>query len=119
MKLSTALATFVILLLAVFVGAAYSLVKTSDLLDQEATDLAEAGESARMAEELKSSLLLHNRDTILHSIDHTYASKESPFSEKQTILHLLKQAVERSNSTEEEKILSSVQTEINSYIESF
>ena len=119
MKLSTALATFVILLLAVFVGAAYSLVKTSDLLDQEATDLAEAGESARMAEELKSSLLLHNRDTILHSIDHTYASKESPFSEKQTILNLLQQAVQRSNSTDEEKILTSVQTEINNYIESF
>jgi hypothetical protein len=57
MKLSTALATFVILLLAVFVGAAYSLVKTSDLLDQEATDLAEAGESARMAEELKSAVI--------------------------------------------------------------
>ncbi len=116
MKLSSALATFVTLLLAAFLGSAYALVTTSDLLDQEATDLAESGESARLAEELKSSLLLLNRDTILHSIDKNYDANETSFSEKQSILTLLNRSIERSNSSEEEVILSNVKIEINNYL---
>jgi signal transduction histidine kinase len=116
MKLSSALIVFVLLLLSVFLGAAYSLVKTSDLLDLEATHLAEAGESARVAEELKSSLLLHNRDIILHSVDRNIDFNQTALTEKHSILQNLERAMQWSNSPDEEQILKNVKKEVESYL---
>jgi len=117
MKLSTALATFVVLLLTVFLASGYALVSTSDLLDREAKELADAGESARLAEALKSSLLIHNRDTILHSIEENHI-KRSPFSEKRVILGLLVESIQRSDSPEEGQILIEVKAAIETYLSS-
>ncbi len=44
------------------------IIKTSNLLEQEAHELAQAGDSVRIAKEIKSRLLLHNRNTFLQAL---------------------------------------------------
>jgi signal transduction histidine kinase len=117
MKLKTAVTIFVALLLGLFAALSVSLVRISDLLDRSGRDLAMAGESIRLAEELKSSLLTHNRDAFLYTLQHEPARMETRRTQRIEILNLLKSMRMITNDPNEVSVLGELTGEIAAYLE--
>lgn len=115
MKLKTALATSASILLLVFVTLAALLINTSDLLGVAARELAQAGESLRVAEELKSRLLVHNRDVFLYSLHQDQARLISRDSQRVKIQKMVQSLDQLIDNDEEHKIVAEVKKEIADY----
>lgn len=67
MRIRTASLLFGVLIFGLFAMLGFSLVRTTNLLEREAQDLAMAGESMNVAKRLKLELLIHNRNAFFHS----------------------------------------------------
>lgn len=117
MKLRTAVAIFVVLVLGLFVALSLSLVRISSLLDRSARDLAMAGEQIRMAEELKSGILIHNRNAFLHELYGEPESRAARRAQRLAIVRLLETMATLSNTREEDAIVTEVAREIEEYVE--
>lgn len=70
MKLKTASFTYSASLLILFGLFSVALLRTSRLLKTETRDLIGASNSVQMAKELKSQLLIHNRNAFLYHLKH-------------------------------------------------
>ena len=117
MTLKTTLTIFVVLISAIFTALSISLIQMSDLLDIDARKLATAGESIGVAEEMKSRLLTHNRDTFLYEIHHVAVRLISVRAHRVQVMSFLETVEQLVNSEEEEAILANVQKEIMAYYE--
>jgi two-component system sensor histidine kinase MtrB len=69
MKVKTATWLFAALIFGLFVLLGVSLIRVTTLLDQEANDLAMAGESISVAKQLRFFLLANNSNDFLHDPD--------------------------------------------------
>lgn len=117
MNLKTATVIFVVLALGLFTGLSALLVRTVDLLDLEARKLVMAGESIRVAEEVKSRLLVHNRNGFLFSLDKDPGRLESRRDQRMQVMSLLTTVDQLVDSIEEEAVLTDVRREIENYFE--
>lgn len=117
MTLKTTLTVFVILISAIFTALSISLVQMSDLLDLNARKLAAAGESIRIAEEMKSRLLTHNRDAFLYELHQDPDRLISRRAQREQIVRLLETVDQLVYSEEKAAILANVKREIMAYYE--
>ncbi|MEX1031772.1 MAG: ATP-binding protein [Cellvibrionaceae bacterium] len=115
MKLRTAVTIFVVLVLGLFAALSISLVRTSDLLERGARNVAIAGESIRIAEELKSRLLTHNRNAFLYSLSQDPGRLETRRAQRVEIANLLSVMTILVNDREEEVMVDELKGEINAY----
>lgn len=90
MKLRSAVLIFGIFLVGLFGAFSFVLIKTTDLLDFQSHELAKAGESIRIAQELKSRLLSHNRNSFLYQMTKAASRFESRQAQRDEIFILLK-----------------------------
>lgn len=117
MKLRTAVAIFVVLVLGLFVALSVSLVRITDLLDRSGRDLAMAGEKIRLAEELKSSLLTHNRNAFLYSLHREPSRMATRRAQRTEIVALLQTINLLSSNKAEEPVLAELSAEMEDYFE--
>lgn len=117
MTLKTALTIFVVLVSLIFAALSTSLIRMSDLLDLNARKLVTAGESIRLAEEVKSRLLIHNRNAFLYSLNNDPTRLESRRAQRFQVTSLLETVSQLVNSSEEEAVLADVKREISAYFE--
>jgi two-component system, OmpR family, sensor histidine kinase MtrB len=117
MKLRTALAILASLILAVFMMMAAKLNGTANLLDHTARDLARAGDSLRVAEQLKSLLLIHNRDAFLFTLHNDQARLDRRTAEHAEILSRLQIIDKPVDDPHESAIVSDVIQKIQAYFD--
>jgi two-component system, OmpR family, sensor histidine kinase MtrB len=116
MKVNTAALLFSTVIFSLFLLLGISLIRTTNLLDREAKALAAAGEDTRMAEELKSRLLILNRNAFLHSLGRDRTRLEDSAALRTQISALLA-GMEQLITNDEESIFMDLRTEISSYLE--
>ena len=117
MKLKTAILIFATLILIVFALLSALLIRTTNLLEQEATDLEMAGESISLAKELESRLLTHNRNAFLYSIDpdaDKLTNRRAQRVELERLLEVLERLISNGH---EASILEDVEYAITTYLE--
>lgn len=68
MKIKVAFAILTTIILGLFAVLSISVIEVTDILNRESKDLMKAGESIRVAQELKSHLLTHNRNSFFNAI---------------------------------------------------
>lgn len=117
MRIRTLLACFVILVLGLFVVFSVYLIRVSDLLDRSARDLAMAGDSIRVAEELKSALLTHNRNAFLYSLLREPGRMESRRAQRAQILQMLDTVKVLSAGAHEKAVLDDLTVSIQAYLD--
>lgn len=89
MNLKVATVVFVVFVLGVFLALSISLTRSADLLDQEARRLMTASENIRLAEEMKTRLLIHNRNAFLYSLNRDPKLLERRRAERVQVTSLL------------------------------
>lgn len=117
MKLKTAVLIFATLILLVFALLSTLLIRTTNLLEQEARDLEMAGESISLAKELESRLLTHNRNAFLYSIDPDADKLTSSRAQRVEMEKLLEMLERLTGNRQEESILKEVEYTITTYLE--
>lgn len=115
MKLRTALGAFVALLFVLFAALSLSLLRTTDLLGRSAREIALAGESIRQGEELKSRLLLHNRNAFLYALGGDPAHLQTRRSQRAEIDEILSELQRLAIDAGETRVLSTLAEELNEY----
>jgi hypothetical protein len=93
-----------------------SLIKMTTLLDSEAKALAMAGESIGVVRQLKSYLLIHNRNAFLYSLHQDPNRLANSIILRQEISDLLATMERLVNNEEEDLALSGLENEITSYL---
>jgi signal transduction histidine kinase len=117
MKVKTATLLFTALIFGLLALLGFSLIKITTWSDQGADDLTMAAETVRVAKELKSTLLTHNRNTFLHSLYQDPRRLENN-RELQTRITMLIATLELITDSEEENlILAGLKTQTGSYLE--
>jgi two-component system, OmpR family, sensor histidine kinase MtrB len=89
MRIRTASLLFGVLIFGLFAMLGFSLVRTTNLLESEARDLAMAGESISAARRLKLELLIHNRNAFFHSVRKNQARPETAGDLRREITDIL------------------------------
>ncbi|HEX5056873.1 MAG TPA: ATP-binding protein [Gammaproteobacteria bacterium] len=117
MKVRNAAFLFATLIFGLFVSMGISLIHMTNLLDREAKNIAAAGQSIDLAQELKSYLLIHNRNIIFYSPDADTDIVASSRAEQTEIPHLLTALKKLANSPEEKEALDELEIEISSYFQ--
>lgn len=117
MRLKTGLAIFVVLVSSIFAALSVSLIRISDLLDVDARKLVAAGESIRLAEDVKSRLLVHNRNSFLYALQNDPVRLEGRRAQRAQVTGLLITIDQLVNSPEEEAVLADVNRKISTYFE--
>ncbi|HEX7028001.1 MAG TPA: HAMP domain-containing sensor histidine kinase, partial [Gammaproteobacteria bacterium] len=74
-------------------------------------------ESIRLAEEVKSRLLIHNRNAFLYALNNDPYRLETRRTQRAQVTSLLETIGQLANSREEEAVLDNVETEISTYFE--
>lgn len=103
------------LVLLVYGVMTFLLMRTSDLLDREANELAAAGESIYLAEDLKSRLLIHNRNSFLYTLTRDPLRLESRRGQRTELRNLVQRLTPLVNNRYEEIILEDVERGITEY----
>ena len=106
---------FTALVLLVYGVMTFLLMRTSDLLDREANELAAAGESIYLAEDLKSRLLVHNRNSFLYTLTRDPRRLESRRGQRTELRNLLQRLMPLVYNMYEEIILEDVERSITEY----
>lgn len=114
MRIKTAVTLFCFIILAIFSVLAVSLIRTTDLLDYEASELAKAGESISVAKLIKVRLLLHNRNVFLHQLKKETLVEASQVQFQEINKHLMSMDL-LLNNKEEAEVLSEVKDELSQY----
>ena len=117
MSLRTAVVVVGALLLALFGVLSLWLDRTTDLLELEARELAQAHESVGAAEDLKIRLLVHNRSSFLNQLGFDKSRQHDGQVERDEIHRYLASARQYLNSPEEAALLEEATREIDSYLE--
>lgn len=115
MKIKTALTIFTALTLAVFAAMAILLIRTSDLLALEATSLARAGESIQVSKEIKSHLLVYNRNVFLYALHKDPARLEISKAHQTALAKLLESSNQLVDNESESVMLAEVKEKIADY----
>ncbi len=115
MQTKTATAISLFLVLGLFAVWAVSLMRITYLLDHEAQALTQAGESIRVAQELKSGLLVHNRNAFLYSLTRDPIRFEDRQSQLQEMDDLLKAMARLAGTEEEAAVLVDLNDKITTY----
>lgn len=116
MKLTTALTIFGVTFVGLIAALSFALWKTSNLLDFEAHEIAKAGESIRVAQELKVQLLNHNRNSFLYQLNNAgshFGNRQTLRGEFAEFINLSEQYM---NSTDDKAILMEVKHDIAAYL---
>ncbi|MGE0525487.1 MAG: hypothetical protein AB7P49_00380, partial [Bdellovibrionales bacterium] len=116
MRLKTAVTGFSGILLAFFAGLCTELIRTTHLLDKEAESLAGASASIQVTNELKTYLLVHNRNAFLHSIDQDSGHETRQQTEVGDLSRLLTEAGRHVNTPEEAEVWNVLKTAIANYL---
>lgn len=117
MKVRTATLLFAAVIFGLFVLLGVSLTKMTSLLDREAKDIATAGTSISAAQELKSYLLIHNRNAFLYSLNGNPGRLESNLVLRREITRLLARMRRLVTQPGEQAVFAELETEIASYLE--
>jgi methyl-accepting chemotaxis protein len=104
-------------ILIAFAILALTLIDTSERLEGQATKIGMSGYGARLATELKTQVLLHNRRSFLYSMKKTQALEQNVEIGRQRIWHLLEEAAHFLGSKEEEVLFSEVKMGVAAYLE--
>lgn len=104
------------ILFALFGYLSFALIDVADLLDREATDLAKAGESIRVGNEIKSILLLHNRNDFLYQLHQDPSRLETKTVQLEEISTLLEAADQLVNNQEEADLLTKIRNDVRLYL---
>mgnify|MGYP000661909467 CR=1 FL=1 len=115
MKIKTALTIFTTLTLVVFGAIAVLLMRTSGLLALEASSLARAGESIRLSKEIKSHLLIYNRNVFLYALHKDPARLEISKVHQTALANLLETSDNLIDNKEESAMLTQVKEKIADY----
>ncbi|PIU01068.1 MAG: hypothetical protein COT74_00765 [Bdellovibrionales bacterium CG10_big_fil_rev_8_21_14_0_10_45_34] len=115
MKIKTALTVFTALILAVFAGMAILLISTSDLLVLEAANLARAGESIRVSKEIKSHLLIYNRNVFLYALHKDPSRLEISKVHQTALVNLMVSSDQLVDNEKESVMLKEVKEKIADY----
>lgn len=115
MKLKSLLTFFFLFILVFFLILLFSVTKLTNLLEQEAHAISNAGEGVRIGEELKSTLLRHNRNFFLHAIHLDAWRLIRTKSQEKKIEELLQLASAFTSDKQEKEVLLEIDQEINSY----
>lgn len=115
MKLKSLLTIFFLFSLTFFLLVLISITKLTDLLENEASEISLAGESVRMGEELKSTLLRHNRNSFLYSIHRDQWRKVRKDGQEEKINELLEQASHYISNDKELEVLEEIKKEVQNY----
>lgn len=116
MTLRTFALIFVIAVLGLFAALSYSLIRTSDYLDESAHQLSLAAESIHSAQALKSRMLTHNRNAFLYALTRDPERQENSRAQRLQIEQLMDSLQSFSNSTEEDTLLMSMESEVTAYL---
>lgn len=117
MKLRTAVGVFIAISLVLFIAMALSLLRVADMLDLSARDVAHAGETIRIGEELKSSLLTHNRDAFLYSLRGEPWRLSSRQEQRAEIVNLVANLRLLTTTPEDEQLLATLERQLEVYFE--
>lgn len=117
MSLKTALFTINGIILSLFIILSASYIYTTDLLDTEAQQLVDAGESISLAKNLKSKLLTHNRYSFLYSLHKSPKRLEGRQQQRFEINKHLIELRRLVNSEDETTLLKQVKNDIYTYFE--
>jgi two-component system, OmpR family, sensor histidine kinase MtrB len=118
MKVKTAASLFAAIIFGLFLLLGISLIRITNLLEHEAKDLAMAGESIQVATELRSYLLIHNRNTFLYSSGQE-SNRLSTDSNtlRMDITDFMTRMEQLFNNEEEKPVLAMLEKEIAAYLE--
>ncbi|MCW8193328.1 HAMP domain-containing histidine kinase [Proteobacteria bacterium 005FR1] len=117
MKLRTAVGIFIAISFALFLALAASLFRVSELLDRSARDVALAGEGIRIGEELKSTLLTHNRNAFLYSLRGEPWRVDTRREQRREIINILANLRLVTASPEEERIVTELRDQVQIYFD--
>lgn len=118
MTLKTAAALGSIVILALFAALSVALARTADVLDRNGSDLALAGESIRLAEELKADLLTHNRNAFLYSLHRDPSRLEGRTVQRERILGLVAAVQDLTkNDLRGEQVLVQLERSVRTYLD--
>lgn len=117
MRLKTAVGIFIGISVALFIALAVSLLRTADLLDRSAMEVALAGESIRLVEELKSKLLTHNRNSFLYSLQGEPWRRDSRRAQRLEINRTLANLQRITADAEEDRVLAVLVEELETYFQ--
>jgi two-component system sensor histidine kinase MtrB len=121
MNVKNAALLFASLIFGLFVLMGVSLMHMTNLLDGGAKSIAVSGESIRVAQELKSFLLIHNRNTLFHSLNRNPDDPVINQDQRAKIPNLLAEMEQLVNSEtidneEERSALAELDQEIKAYL---
>lgn len=115
MKIKTALSIFIVLTLIVFGAISFLLTRTSNLLEVEAKSLARAAESIHVSKEIKSHLLIYNRNVFLYALHKDPSRLEASKSHQAALGNLLEDSHLHADNADEASALAEVKEKIESY----
>jgi signal transduction histidine kinase len=117
MRIRTASLLFGVLIFGLFAMLGFSLVRTTNLLESEARDLAMAGESISAARRLKLELLIHNRNVFFHSVRKDQARPETAGDLRKEITDILATVRRLINNEAAATALVDLEEDITAYLE--
>lgn len=117
MNLKAATIIFVVFVLGVFLALSLSLTRSSNLLDLEAKRLVTASENIRLAEEMKTRLLIHNRNAFLYSLYKDPRLLERRRSERAHVTSLLETIARLADSLKDGAMVAEAREKIAMYFE--
>lgn len=117
MNLKVATVIFVVFVLGVFLALSFSLSRSSDLLDLEAKRLFTASENIRLAEEMKTRLLIHNRNAFLYSLYKDPKLLERRRAEREHVTSLLETIEQLAVSLQDGAMVNEARVKIAMYFE--
>lgn len=117
MNIRTAVLIFSALLLTVFGTLSISLVKFSNMLNEDAQAIANAGEGIRVAKEIKTLLLLYHKREFIFKVQNNSSRPKSREIHKAEIKNLLEKAMRLSNNEYEYQALQNAKDKIDAYLD--
>jgi len=117
MKLKSASAIFIFTIFSVFATMANLLRQSSILLEKQTTEMAAVGESVRLAQNIKSRLLAHNRYSLLYSIHKREDILAKQMAQSLGATRLLSEMRPLINHPDEEAAFTFVERQIEAYLD--
>ena len=116
MKLNVAMGLFTALIFAVITFLSVELYMVTDLLKTEAATLAVSGESVSTAKDVRTALLVYNRDKYISALMGTSSSFDQ-ISRRAKIMSLVEKSKHLMNNQNEKSILSDLDRELEKFFQ--
>lgn len=115
MKIKTAITIFTTLTLIVFGAMAFLLLSTSNLLEVKAKIIARAAEGIRSSKEIKTHLLLYNRNVFDYALHKDSSRLEASKAHQTALANLLETSRQYADNDAETLALTEVKEKIADY----